>query len=229
MSLFAIADFHLSLGTDKPMDIFKGWDNYVERLTYNWNRLIDSDDTVVIAGDISWAMKLNETERDFDYINKLNGNKILLKGNHDYWWDTLTKINKFLDEKSFHTIKILFNNNFIVDDYAVCGTRGWTLDYSSDDDKLIMNREVGRLRLSLESAAKSGKEPVVFLHYPPLYGTQECAEMIDLMHEFGVKKCYYGHIHGSNMIRGAFNGEYRGIRFRLVSCDAVSFTPVLVR
>ncbi|MBR1731866.1 MAG: metallophosphoesterase, partial [Ruminococcus sp.] len=133
MSLFAIADFHLSLGTDKPMDVFGGWDNYVERLRENWLKLINDDDTVVVAGDISWAMKLSETEKDFEFIDSLPGTKILLKGNHDYWWDTVSKINRNLAEHKFDSIKILFNNSFIVDDYAVCGTRGWTLDSESDE------------------------------------------------------------------------------------------------
>ena len=229
MSLFAIADLHLSLGTDKPMDIFRGWDNYVERLESNWNKLITENDTVVISGDISWAMKLADTEMDFSFINRLNGNKILLKGNHDYWWETMSKINRYLSDKGFDTIKILFNNSYLVDNYAVCGTRGWTLDSSSDEDIRILSRELGRLKLSLDSISDKNSEPVVFLHYPPVFGNQCWEEVIDLMLEYGVKKCYYGHIHGANLIRGAFNGDYRGISFRLVSCDAVSFMPILVR
>lgn len=229
MSLFAIADPHLSLGTDKPMDVFRGWDNYVDRLTENWNRLITDDDTVVIGGDISWAMKLCETEKDFEYLNSLAGTKILLKGNHDYWWDTLSKINRYLDEKGFDSIKILFNNSYEVDDYVICGTRGWLIDSESEEDKRILQRECGRLRLSLEHAEKSEKEPVVFLHYPPVCSGVRCDEIIDILKAYGVKKCYYGHIHGQNMIKGAFNGELDGIRFRLISCDALGFMPLLVR
>ncbi len=229
MSLFTIADLHLSLGEDKPMDIFKGWDNYTKRLADNWRKLITDNDTVVIAGDISWAMKLSETYEDFKYINFLPGKKILLKGNHDYWWDTYSKINRTLGEYGFNTIKILFNNSYETDEYAICGTRGWILEATSDEDIQILRRECGRLRMSLDSAKKIGKEPVVFLHYPPLYGNTVCDDIINILAEYNVKKCYYGHIHGRNMINGAFNGEYNGIQFRLISCDAVSFMPVLVR
>lgn len=229
MSLYAIADFHLSLGTDKPMDIFNGWDNYVERLRDNWLKLITENDTVVIAGDISWAMKLSETETDFRFIDSLPGKKILLKGNHDYWWDTVSKIKRALDDFNINSIDVLFNNSFVVDDYVVCGTRGWTLDTETDEDKKILLRECGRLRMSLESARESGKEPVVFLHYPPIFASQIQTDIIDIMTEYNVKKCYYGHIHGHNLIKAAFNGEYKGISFKLVSCDALGFMPALVR
>lgn len=212
------------------MDVFKGWDNYVERLRENWNKIVSPDDTVMIAGDISWAMKLSETLTDFRFIDeKLNGKKIFLKGNHDYWWDTFSKINRFLSENALSSIGVLFNNSYEVGEYVLCGTRGWLLSPENEDDLHILSRECGRLRLSLESAKDSDREKIVFLHYPPLYGGQVCTEIIDILKEYGVKKCYYGHIHGSNLIRGAYNGEYEGIGFRLVSCDAVNFTPVLVR
>lgn len=229
MSLFAIADLHLSLGTDKPMDVFKGWDNYVDRLTDNWKKIITDDDTVVIAGDISWAMKLNETINDFDYINKLPGKKIFLKGNHDYWWETCNKMNKFLEEQEFSSLNILFNNSYICGEYAICGTRGWIIDAESEEDKKILSREYGRLRASLDSAKNSDKEPVAFLHYPPIYGNSVSKEIIEILKEYNVKKCYYGHIHGASMIRGSFNDEYEGINFKLISCDALSFIPLLVR
>ena len=134
MSLFAIADLHLSLGEDKPMDIFAGWDNYVERLTKNWNTLVTDDDTVMIAGDISWAMKLEQTYTDFKYIDDLPGKKIFLKGNHDYWWGTKSKIEKFLDNNKLNSINILFNNTYVCDNKAICGTRGWFLENESDAD-----------------------------------------------------------------------------------------------
>lgn len=229
MSLFAIADPHLSLGTDKPMDVFRGWDNYVDRLTENWKKLVTEDDTVVIGGDISWAMKLYETEEDFKYLNSLPGKKLLLKGNHDYWWDTLSKINRYLEEKQFDSIRIIFNNSYEAGEYVICGTRGWLIDSQSDEDKHILSRECGRLRLSLESAKDSDKEKIVFLHYPPVYADFKSDEMISILKEYGVKKCYYGHIHGLNMIKNAFNGELDGISYRLISCDALRFTPILVR
>lgn len=229
MSLFTIGDLHLSLGTNKPMDIFNGWDNYINRLSDNWNKIVSDDDTVVIAGDISWAMKLSECKNDFSFINSLKGNKILLKGNHDYWWDTVSKINRFLDENNFDKIKILFNNSYEAGDYIICGTRGWGLDCEKTEDIKILNRECGRLKLSLDYNDKSDKEKVVFLHYPPIYGDNICDEIISILKDYGVKKCYYGHIHGKKMINGAFNGEYEGINFKLISGDSVLFTPVLVR
>lgn len=227
--LFTIGDLHLSLGTDKPMDIFHGWDNYLERLTENWKRIVNDDDTVVIAGDISWAMKLSECEKDFSYINSLPGNKILLKGNHDYWWDTVSKINRYLGEKQFDRIKILFNNSFEIDEYNICGTRGWGIDCEKTEDIKILNRECGRLKLSLDSVKDKSKETIVFLHYPPIYADNVCEEIIDILKEYNINKCYYGHIHGSKMIKAAFNGKYEGIKFKLISCDAVKFTPTLVR
>ena len=229
MSLFTIADLHLSLGTDKPMDIFYGWDNYLERITDKWNRLITDDDTVVIAGDISWAMKLSECEKDFAYLNSLPGIKILLKGNHDYWWDTVSKINRFLDENKFDTIKVLFNNSYESGDYAICGTRGWGLDCEKNEDIKILNRECGRLKLSLDSACESNKEKIVFLHYPPIYGDNVCDEIVNILKEYSIKKCYYGHIHGKSGFRLAYEGEYKGIDFRLISGDRIGFMPVLVR
>ena len=229
MSLFAIADLHLSLGEDKPMDIFAGWNDYVIRLEKSWRSIITDNDTVVIAGDISWAMKLEETYTDFKFIDDLPGKKILLKGNHDYWWGTKSKIDKFLEANSLNSISILFNNSYVCDEYAICGTRGWFLENDTPEDVKVLNREVGRLRASIDSAIKTDKEPVVFLHYPPVYAGTECSEIMNVLVEYNIKKCYYGHIHGQRNIRNAFEGKYKGIDFRLISCDKVSFTPVLVR
>lgn len=229
MALFAIADLHLSLGTDKPMDIFRGWDNYVSKLEANWKKIVKDDDTVVIPGDISWGMKLDECYKDFEFINNLPGKKIFIKGNHDYWWATKSKIDNYLKENSFDTILVLFNNSYTVDSFTVCGTRGWFLESETDNDVKVLNREVGRLRASLEDGLKKGGEPVVFLHYPPVYGSQECSEIIDVLLEYNIKKCYYGHIHGVNNIKNAIEGEYKGINFKLVSCDKLDFMPLLVR
>ncbi len=229
MSLFAIADLHLSLGEDKPMDIFSGWNDYVTRLENNWKSIITDNDTVVIAGDISWAMKLDETYVDFKFIHNLPGKKIFLKGNHDYWWGTKSKIDKFLESNLLDSISVLFNNAYVCDEFAVCGTRGWFLENDTPEDVKVLNREVGRLKSSIEAAFKTEKEPVVFLHYPPVYGGTECSEIMDILVEYGIKKCYYGHIHGQRNIRNAFEGVYKGIDFKLISCDKVSFTPVLVR
>lgn len=229
MSLFAIADLHLSLGEDKPMDVFSGWNDYVQRLEDNWKRIVTENDTVVIAGDISWAMKLEQAVTDFKFINALPGRKIFLKGNHDYWWGTKSKIDKLLADNKLDTISVLFNNAYECGEFAVCGTRGWFLENETPEDIKVLNREVGRLKTSVEMALKLGKEPVAFLHYPPYYRGIECKEITDVLIEYNIKKCYYGHIHGKQNFRLAFEGEYKGIEFRLISCDRVQFTPVLVR
>ena len=229
MSLFALGDLHLSLGEDKPMDVFAGWNDYVQRLEENWKRLVTDEDTVVLAGDISWGMKLEETLTDFRFIDSLPGKKLLLKGNHDYWWSTKRKMDAYLQENGLASMQILFNNAYRVGDYAVCGTRGWFLENDTPEDVKVLNREVGRLKLSLEEALKLGGEPVVFLHYPPYYRGVECPEIMDVLLEYGIKKCYYGHIHGKKNFRLAFEGVYKGVDFRLISCDKVGFMPVLVR
>ena len=229
MSLFALGDLHLSLGEDKPMDVFAGWNDYVQRLEENWKRLVTDEDTVVLAGDISWGMKLEETLTDFRFIDSLPGKKLLLKGNHDYWWSTKRKMDAYLQENGLASMQILFNNAYRVGDYAVCGTRGWFLENDTPEDVKVLNREVGRLKLSLEEALKLQGEPVVFLHYPPYYRGVECPEIMDVLLEYGIKKCYYGHIHGKKNFRLAFEGVYKGVDFRLISCDKVGFMPVLVR
>lgn len=229
MALFAIGDLHLSLGTDKPMDLFSGWSDYVQRIEKNWKRLVAPEDTVVVAGDISWAMKLEECYTDFHFLNNLPGKKILLKGNHDYWWSTKSKMERYLAENKFNTISILFNNSFEVPPYAVCGTRGWTLDSSSQEDIKIISREAGRLKTSLEQAKGCGLEPLVFLHYPPVYGISECTEILNLLFEYDVKQCFYGHLHGSTARRLAVTGEYKSINFSLIACDNTGFCPVLIR
>ena len=229
MSLFVIADLHLSFGANKPMNIFRGWDNYEERLEKNWRSFVTDEDTVVIPGDISWAMKLNECYEDFKFIHNLPGKKLLLKGNHDYWWDTRRKIENYLRENGFDSIEIVFNSAKAVGEYAVCGTRGWFYDAEADSDKKVLNREVGRLRTSITEALKTGLEPVVFLHYPPVYGDQRCDDILNVLKEYNIKKCYYGHLHGSNVAKKAVTGEFEGINFKLISSDYVKFVPILVR
>lgn len=228
MAVYAIADLHLSFGTDKPMDVFPGWANYTERIRENWQRLVTPDDTVVIAGDISWAMDIRDTVKDFEYIKQLNGKKILLKGNHDYWWTTKAKMDRFLSENGFDCMSILHNNFFIADGLALCGSRGWFYDAETDADMKVLNREVGRLRMSVEPAVKAGYEPIVFLHYPPIYNNIECEEIMSVLREYGVKKCFYGHIHGGNAAKRAFIGERYGISFKLIACDYLKFMPLAV-
>lgn len=228
MSLYAIADLHLSLGADKPMDIFGGWDNYVERLEENWRNTVKNDDTVVIAGDISWAMRLEQVYQDFSFIEALPGRKIFLKGNHDYWWSTRKKIEDYLRENNFKSISILFNSAEVVGEFAVCGTRGWSYDCSSQEDIKILNREVGRLSMSIEEAKKTGLEVVAFLHYPPVFSGYECTEILNVLQKYDIKKCYYGHLHGRQVAKKAVTGNYNGIEFHMISSDQVDFRPVLV-
>ena len=225
MSVFTISDLHLSLGTNKPMEIF-GWDNYVNRIESNWKRLVKDDDTVVIPGDFSWALKLEETINDFKFLDSLPGTKLLFKGNHDLWWSTVKKVNEFFVQNNIKTVKLVFNNAITADDFAVCGTRGWLFS-GADDDKKIIAREAGRLRRSLTEAVKSGKEPLVFTHYPVAYGEEHCEELIDVLKEFNVTTVYYGHIHGNG-----FNNsipEFDGIKLKLVSCDCINFVPYLIK
>lgn len=226
MSLFAIADTHLSFGTNKPMDSFPGWNDYVERIEKNWNKIVTADDTVVIAGDISWAMNFDELRADFEFLNNLNGTKIIIKGNHDYWWNTLKKMNEFIDENHFDTIKILFNNSYTVDGISVCGSRGWMFEGEDEHDEKVLSREVGRLKLSLDSAESENK--IVFFHYPPITTDSKCDEILSVLKQYGIKKCYYGHLHGK-AAKIAVDDRVDGIDFKLISCDRLSFIPKLVR
>lgn len=225
MSLFAIADTHLSLGTNKPMDSFPGWNDYVARLGNNWNSIVKEEDTVVIAGDISWAMNFDELYEDFSFLNDLNGKKIIVKGNHDYWWNTLSKMNKFIEENNFDSINILQNNSYDVDGISVCGSRGWMFESSEEHDEKILSREVGRIKMSLDSAVNENR--ILFLHYPPITTNSSCDEILDTLKEYGIKKCFYGHLHGM-ATKYAFEGEYDGIDFKLISADRLSFVPKLI-
>ena len=224
MSVFVIADLHLSLGTDKPMDVFRGWQDYVQRLEKNWRALVQPDDTVVLAGDISWAMKLEETTEDFSFLQRLPGRKWIIKGNHDYWWTTRRKMDRYLQQNGLTTIGFIHNDAVAADGLALCGTRGWLLEAGGEADVKVLQREVGRLRTSLEAGRKTGLPPVVFLHYPPVYGNSVCRQIIDLLHEYGVRRCFYGHLHGPAATK-AFCGVYEGINMQLIACDRLLFTP----
>ncbi len=228
MSLYVLGDPHLSLGVDKPMDIFGGWGNYVERIEKNWRETVAADDTVLLAGDISWGMKLEETLEDFRFIDSLPGKKLILKGNHDYWWDTKTKIERFFEQNQIRDISVLFNNAYLVDGIAVCGTRGWFYDAQGAQDAKVINREVGRLKMSIEAAKKLDGEVIVFLHYPPVFGGKECLEIMNVLLEYGISKCYYGHVHGRKAHSMATVGNYRGIEFKLIACDYTQFKPIRV-
>lgn len=228
MSVFAIGDLHLSLGCDKPMDIFRGWDNYVDRLTENWNRVVSETDTVIIPGDISWAMTLEAAKQDFEYINNtLKGDKIILKGNHDYWWNTASKMNAFLAENGFDRIKILNNNAYLVEGISVVGTRGWINDDGTECDAKVLNREAGRFRMSVSEGIKLGGELIAFIHYPPIYNGEKNEYILSVIREYGIKKCYYGHIHGPGH-RYAFQGEYDGTEYKMISADYLGFMPIMI-
>jgi predicted phosphohydrolase len=227
MALFVIGDPHLSLATGKSMNIFGGWTDYEMRLEKNWRRVVSEDDTVVVAGDISWCMNLEEGLKDFQFLDSLPGRKIILKGNHDYWWATKKKADEFFEKYSLNTLNILHNNTYTAGDFAICGTRGWFFDAESDADKKVVLREAGRLRASIKAAKETGLEPVVFLHYPPANLTQKCDEIYDVLIEEGITRCYYGHLH-SYSHNGALNGMSDGIRFSLISSDFLEFCPALV-
>lgn len=228
MPLYALGDTHLSFGTDKPMDIFRGWSNYVERLESNWRGTVKDEDTVLLAGDISWGMNLKEALPDFRFIDSLPGKKIILKGNHDYWWDTKTKMDRFLSENGISSISFLYNNSYRIGGIAVCGTRGWFYDAHGEHDEKVIAREAGRFKLSFEAAKKLGGEVVAFLHYPPVYAGRECPEMMNALLECGVTRCFYGHLHGKKNHSLAVTGPYKGIDFTLVAGDYTQFRPIPV-
>lgn len=210
------------------MDVFKGWNNYVDRILKNWNRLVSQDDTVVIVGDISWGIDLEHSYDDFSFIDKkLNGKKLILKGNHDYWFSTKKKCDEFFEKNHFDSIKLLYNNAFLYDGYALCGTRGWINETEENNDKKVLLREAGRLKISLDEGKKLSDKLIAFLHYPPIYYLNECKEIMDILKEYGVKECYYGHIHGDST-RYAIDGVYKDIDFHLVSADYLNFTPVKI-
>lgn len=226
--LYTIGDLHLSLGSDKPMDIFPGWNNHLERLENNWNSKITAEDTVILLGDHSWALKLENSLADLEFIDKrLNGKKILVKGNHDLWWSTMNKVTSFAAQNGLTTLSFLFNNAYLVEGKVICGTRGWISENGESADAKVLNREAGRLELSLQAAAKLDGELVAFIHYPPIYGREENIPITNILHKYGVKRCYYAHLHGRS-IKDALNGERGGVEYRLVSADGVGFDPVQI-
>lgn len=229
MALYTIGDLHLSHSADKPMDVFGGrWKNYMEKLKTGLS-VLEPEDTCVLCGDISWAMGIEDALEDFRYIDSLPGKKIILKGNHDYWWNTASKIKKFFEANEISTIDILHNNCYFYEDIAICGTRGWFFEenvHGGDHDKKIMNREIGRLEASLK-AAGDNKEKMVFLHYPPRFNNFVCREIIALLEDHRVKHCWYGHIHGEGH-RYAVTGMVDGINYHMISADYLDFRPVKI-
>ncbi len=227
MALYAIGDLHLCLSAPKPMDIFGGaWVGYMDKLKKGMS-VIGPDDTTVLLGDLSWALGLQEAQKDFSWINDIPGRKIILKGNHDYWWSTASKFYKFCQENSFENQYILNNNHYEYNGWAICGTRGWFFEEerSGEHDEKVFKRELLRLEASLKSAKDMPK--IVFLHYPPKYKGYECHEILALLKEYDVHRCFYGHLHGASHSL-AMEGLWDGIDFKLVSADRLDFKPFIV-
>lgn len=226
MSLYVIGDLHLCFSSpSKTMSIFAGWENYQERIKENWLETVREDDTVVIAGDISWGMTLQQSQLDFRFINELTGRKIILKGNHDYWWGTIRKTEEFLSAEGFDTIKILHNNHYEYGGYGICGTRGWVNMPDEAQDEKIMKREVQRLETSIKSAVDAGLEPLVFMHYPPIFATNFNYDILEILYRYNIKECYYGHVHGRSAHELCIKNTYDGINFHLISGDYIQFKP----
>jgi predicted phosphohydrolase len=227
MALYAIGDLHLCLGAPKPMDIFGGaWVGYMDKLRDGMS-VITPEDTTVLLGDLSWALDLENAQADFAWINEIPGRKIILKGNHDYWWSTAAKFRKFCEANSFTDMHILNNNCFEYDGYAICGTRGWFFEEerSGQHDEKVFKRELIRLEASLKAAGEKPK--MVFLHYPPRYKGYECGEILELLRKYEVRRCFYGHLHGGSH-KLAMEGQWDGTDFKLVAGDYLNFRPYRV-
>ena len=224
MALYAMGDTHLSLSARKPMDVFGGaWSGYVDKLRRGLS-VLREEDTLVLCGDLSWGMSLEQAREDFAFLDSLpGGRKILLKGNHDYWWTTAAKMEKFFAENGFSTLEILHNNCRLYGETALCGTRGWFYEEDRGEHSAkIFNRELIRLEASLKAAGE--REKLCFLHYPPLYQGYRCQEIIGLLEHYQVKLCCYGHLHGGSH-RLAFSGTLNGVEYRLIAADYLSFQP----
>ena len=240
MALYVISDLHLSTdkSVDNPMDVFGfRWKNYHEKIEKNWRAVITEEDTVVIPGDISWGMKLDQAKSDFAFLNSLPGKKIIGKGNHDLWWQSMKKMEEFCSANNFHSLSFLFNNCYETSHYFLCGSRGWWADEHADaapddvDFEKVILRECGRLRASLNAAvAKQNpaypKEILLFLHFPVRFAGKECPLFMDILREYGIKRCYFGHIHGVYDTPAVTVEE--GIEFHIVSADYLNFMPKLI-
>ena len=228
MALYAIGDTHLSLTSGKPMDIFGGgWAGYVDKLREGFNATVSQGDTVVICGDVSWGMSLEEARADFAFLDALpGGRKLLLKGNHDYWWTTASKMQAFFQENGFRTLDILHNNCHFYGETALCGTRGWFYEEERGEHSAkIFHRELIRLEASLKAVGE--REKLCFLHYPPLYQGYRCPEILELLERYGVSRCFYGHLHGGSH-RLAVTGRQGSVDYALVSADYLGFRPLKI-
>ena len=227
MALYAIGDLHLCLGAPKPMDIFGGaWVGYMEKLRQGM-QVLTPEDTLVLMGDLSWALDLESAKADFAWIAALPGRKIILKGNHDYWWSTAAKFTRFCQENGFENLFLLNNNCYFYENIAICGTRGWFYEEerSGQHDEKVFRRELGRLEASLKAAGE--QEKLVFLHYPPRYKGYECPEILSLLERYGVRRCFYGHLHGGSRSL-AREGLWNNIDYRLLSADQLDFRPMQI-
>ncbi len=230
MAIYVIADLHLSFSQDKPMSIFgENWEGHSEKIKNNWISKVKPEDTVVLPGDFSWAMYLKDTYKDFEYLNSLPGKKLLLKGNHDYWWTTVTNMRNFLEENKFKNIDFIYNNSYLVENKILTGTRGWNLLDTENSSKMI-KRESIRLQLAIEDGIKKygdDKEIIVFMHYPPISNTNKKSEFIKILKQYDIKRCYYGHLHGKSH-QDAVEGIVDGIEFKLISADYLNFDVIKV-
>ena len=229
MSIYVIGDLHLSFSTDKPMDIFgNNWENHAEKIRENWIKKVKEEDTVILPGDFSWATYLEETYKDFEFLCSLPGKKILSKGNHDYWWTTLTSMRKFLKENNFNNIDFLYNNSYLVENKVIVGTRGWINTWKSQENYKILKRENDRLKLSINSGKKQfgeDKEMIAFIHYPPFYKEVLIPEEIDFiktLKDNNISTCFYGHLHGESH-KDAVEGMINGMNYKLISSDYLKF------
>lgn len=230
MAIYVIADLHLSFSQDKPMSIFgENWEGHSEKIKNNWISKVKPEDTVVLPGDFSWAMYLQDTYKDFEYLNSLPGKKLLLKGNHDYWWTTVTNMRNFLEENKFKNIDFIYNNSYLVENKILTGTRGWNLLDTENSSKMI-KRESIRLQLAIEDGIKKygdDKEIIVFMHYPPISNTNKKSEFLKTLKQYDIKRCYYGHLHGKSH-QDAVEGIVDGIEFKLISADYLNFDVIKV-
>ena len=237
MSVYVIADLHLSSDGNKSMEVFGSrWNQYMEKLQQNWRAIVTEEDTVIVPGDISWSLKLEDSLEDLRFLDSLPGKKLIGKGNHDFWWSTVTKMNHFLEENGLTSIQFLYNNAFLLGDLIVCGTRGWFVEENQQhtvgtvDYNRIVGREIIRLRLSLEEASKlqkdTDREIAVFLHFPPVWNEFVCREIVDVLHEYNIKTCYFGHIHGAYY--APRTTEFEGIRLVLCAADHLNFIPLQI-
>jgi len=232
MAIYAISDLHLSFSTDKPMNIFgEIWENYEEKIAENWKKQITDEDLVLLPGDFSWAMYLKDTVKDFEYLNKLPGKKLLLKGNHDYWWTTLKSMREFLANNNFSNIDFIYNNSYEYDGYIIAGTRGWTQS-DNDEDIRLVDREKIRLELSIQDGIKNygeDKSIIVCMHYPPITkgNASNRNEFAKVMEKYNVKQCLYGHLHG-NSHKDVIEGKINNIDYKMVSCDYTQFKLIKI-